>query len=94
MWLKMISQHLIKNTLLAVILFGTILVYINPEVENIIASGVIPYGVGFSLERGHAANARIYTAIRITNDNGETLIYIDIGEGVTVEYTFGKDDEE
>ncbi len=85
MWLKMIKSHLIKNTLLGLTLFGTVLIYINPAVEDIISRGVIPEGIGFSLEP---------SAVRVTNDRGQTLLYIEIGEGVTVEYTFGKDGEQ
>lgn len=73
---------ILKSTLLVLMLYGTVLVYINPAVEDIISRGVIPEGIGFSLEP---------SAVRVTNDKGQTLIYIDIGEGVTVEWAYGKD---
>ncbi len=85
MWLKMITKRLIRTHLLALVLFGTVLVYINPAVEDIISNGVIPEGIGFSLEP---------SAVRITDNNGSTLLYIEIGEGVRVEYTYGKDGEQ
>ena len=85
MWLKMITNRLIKNTLLGLLMFGSVLVYINPEVEDIISRSVIPEGIAFSLEPN---------TIRVTDDTGQTLIYIEIGEGVTVEYRFGKDGEQ
>lgn len=85
MWLKMITKQLIRRHVLALVLFGTVLVYINPAVEDFISRGVIPEGIGFSLEQN---------AVRIIADNGQTLLYIEIGEGVTVEYTFGKDGEQ
>ena len=84
MWLKMITKRLIRCHVLALVLFGTVLVYINPVAEKIISNGVIPEGIGFSLEQD---------AVRVTNDVGQTLLYIELGEGVTVEYTYGKDGE-
>ena len=85
MWLKMITKRIARLHILALFLFGTVLVYINPVVEDIISQGEIPEGIGFALEPD---------SVRITNDVGQTLIYINIGKGVKVEYTFGKDGEQ
>lgn len=65
--------------LLRWLLLGTVLVIINPDIEDY--RNLIPDGVGFAIEGN---------VIRVTGDRGETLLYIDLGETEVI-YSFGKD---
>ena len=68
--------------LLRWLLLGTVLIYINPDIEEY--RNLIPDGIGFAIEGN---------VIWVTGDTGETLLYIDLGKNTQVIYSWGKDGE-